>query len=169
MLDFLFKKRETSARGDGDAISLDVIDPREVNSHCLISGNLHIRGDVYFSGTLRIDGRIDGKVTNYDGGKGHLVLSKGAIINGPVTVTSALVDGTITGPLDVMDKLECRTNAVLKGEVVYGKMHIADGAQVEARCRQREQRWERGSVASSGEGQTSFSSANFLATKKKRG
>ncbi|MFZ2619319.1 MAG: polymer-forming cytoskeletal protein [Alphaproteobacteria bacterium] len=148
--DFLFGSKDNAAGGHA-AVSLDVTDPRTVESHCLISGNLHIRGDVFFSGILRVDGKIDGKVAVYEGGRGQLVVGKGASINGPVQVTSAIVDGAVAGVMDVADKLECRAHAILSGEVTYGLIHIADGAKIEAKCKQREA------------GRAESSATNFLA------
>ncbi|MDD9911923.1 MAG: polymer-forming cytoskeletal protein [Alphaproteobacteria bacterium] len=136
VLNFLFNSK--SDQNNEKDVSLDVVDPREIDSHCLISGNLKIRGDVYFSGTLRVDGRIDGKVSIYEGGKGQLVVSKGAVINGPIYATTVLADGTISGSMEVVDRLECRSNAIIRGEVTYGSIHIGDGAKIEARCRQIE-------------------------------
>jgi cytoskeletal protein CcmA (bactofilin family) len=86
---------------------------------------------------LRVDGRVDGKVAVFEGGKGQLIVSKGAVINGPVFASSVLVDGTINGPMDVEEKLECRSNALIRGKVVYGSMTITDGAKIEAQCTQR--------------------------------
>jgi cytoskeletal protein CcmA (bactofilin family) len=120
------------------SVSLHVVDPREAEGHCMITGNLQIRGDVYFSGQLRVDGRIDGKVSTFDGGRGSLIVSKGAVINGPVNVTNLLVDGTLNGPVDVEEKLECRANAILRGRALYGSIHISDGAKIEAQCRQHD-------------------------------
>lgn len=139
MVWFLGGKSKSSSKGGDSTVSLDVIDPREIDGHCLITGNLQIRGDVYFSGQLRIDGRVDGRVAVFEGGKGQLIVSRGAVINGPVFANSVLVDGTINGPMDVLEKLECRPNAIIRGRVVYGSIHITDGAKIEAQCRQRDQ------------------------------
>lgn len=138
MVWFLGGKSKNSGKS-GEGVSLEVVDPRDIDGHCLITGNLQIRGDVYFSGQLRIDGRVDGKVSVFEGGKGQLVVSRGAVINGPVSATSVLADGTINGPMDVQEKLECRSNAVIRGRVTYGSIHISDGAKIEAACRQRDQ------------------------------
>lgn len=137
MLWFLGGKKGGGKSAKPENVSLEVVDPRDIDGHCLITGNLQIRGDVYFSGQLRVDGRIDGKVSVFEGGKGQLVVSKGAVINGPVYATSVLIDGTINGPMDVEEKLECRANAVIRGRVIYGSMHITDGAKIEAQCQQR--------------------------------
>ncbi|MBI1308928.1 MAG: hypothetical protein GC129_03575 [Proteobacteria bacterium] len=136
MLWFLGAKKGSKS-SKTDNVSLEIIDPRDIDGHCLITGNLQIRGDVYFSGQLRVDGRIDGKVSVFEGGKGQLIVSKGAVINGPVYATSVLVDGTINGPMDVEEKLECRANAIIRGRVIYGGIHITDGAKIEAQCQQR--------------------------------
>jgi cytoskeletal protein CcmA (bactofilin family) len=157
MLWFLGGKKGQKAQ---DSVSLDVVDPRDIDGHCLITGNLQIRGDVYFSGQLRVDGRVDGKVSVFEGGRGQLIVSKGAVINGPVMATSVLADGTITGPMDVEERLECRANAVIRGRVVYGSMHIADGAKIEAQCQQRTQ-----ITAISSSSEEGGSPANLLATR----
>lgn len=136
MLWFLGSKDK---QAKSESVSLEVVDPREADGHCLITGNLQIRGDVYFSGQLRVDGRVDGKVSIFEGGRGQLIVSKGAVINGPVYATSVLADGTVNGPMDVEEKLECRANAVIRGRVIYGSILITDGARIEAQCRQRDQ------------------------------
>ena len=158
MLWFLGGKKGSSK---SESVSLEVVDPRDIDGHCLITGNLQIRGDVYFSGQLRVDGRIDGKVSVFEGGRGQLVVSKGAVINGPIYANTVLVDGTINGPMDVEEKLECRPNAVIRGRVVYGSIHISDGAKIEAQCQQRTTITQ---TAPTSEDSTSFS-APLLATR----
>lgn len=160
MLWFLGGRKNT---GDNDeSVSLEIVDPRDVDGHCLITGNLQIRGDVYFSGQLRVDGRIDGKVSVFEGGKGQLIVSKGAVVNGPVFVTSILVDGTINGPMEIEDRMECRPNAVIRGRVVYGTMHISDGAKIEAQCQQRAQA---SPISVVGGAERPATSTGFLATR----
>lgn len=154
MFGFLGKGKDKS--GSAGAVSLDVVDPRDEHGHCLISGNLQIKGDVYFSGSLRVDGRIDGKISTYEGRRGQVIVSKGAIVNGPINATSVLADGLISGTMEVSEKLECRSNAVIRGHVTYGSMDIADGAQIEARCRKRE--------INTGK-KSKTSGTNFLATR----
>lgn len=128
---FFFKKKKD--------ISLEVEDPWAQEGHCFISGNLRVAGEVYFAGNLRIDGRVDGRIGVFDGKRGTLVVSKGAVVNGPVFVTDLITDGTINGEVFVEDKLECRSNAIIKGEVRYRSMNISEGARIEGRCIQRDQ------------------------------
>lgn len=115
-------------------VSFDVVDSRGEDGHCFISGKVGVVGEVYFAGTLRIDGRIDGKVSVYDGKAGTLVLSKDAVVNGPVMVTNMITDGMVTGEVDVENKLECRAHAIIKGDVTYGVLNMVDGAKLQGRC-----------------------------------
>jgi cytoskeletal protein CcmA (bactofilin family) len=118
-------------------VSFDVVDSRGEDGHCFISGKVGVVGEVYFAGTLRIDGRIDGKVSVYDGKTGTLVLSKDAVVNGPVAVTNMIIDGMVTGEVEVEKKLECRSHAVIKGDVTYGVLNILDGARLQGKCEVR--------------------------------
>lgn len=155
MFGFLGKGKNNSE--SGGSVSLDMKDPRDEHNHCLITGNLQIKGDVYFSGSLRIDGRVDGRVSTYEGRRGQVIISKGAVVNGPISATTVLADGLINGTMDVEGKLECRPNAIIRGHVTYGSMDIADGARIEARCNKRS------SSAKQTEGQSTGTS--FLATR----
>lgn len=118
-------------------VSLDVTDPHSMEGHCFISGNVHINGEVQFGGTLRIDGRIDGRVSVYNGKKGTLILSKGAYINGPVITTELITDGTIMGDVMISNRLECRSHSLIQGEIQYGSIQIVEGAQLIGRCTQK--------------------------------
>ena len=90
-----------------------------------------------FSGTLRVDGRVNGKITNYPNKQGTLVVSKGAFIDGPVETTNVICDGTIHGRVNVVNKLEVRNNGVIKGEMHYNRLSTQEGAQLIGRCHQK--------------------------------
>jgi cytoskeletal protein CcmA (bactofilin family) len=107
------------------------------SGHSIIAQGVHVVGDIKFCGSLRVEGRIDGKVSVIDGKKGALTLSQDGIINGPVMVTNLLTDGHINGNTYVEERLECRSKAVIRGEVIYSVIHIAEGASIEGRCMQR--------------------------------
>ncbi len=115
-------------------VSFDVVDPRGEDGHCFISGKVGIFGEVHFAGTLRIDGKINGKVSVYEGKQGTLILSKDAVVNGPVAVTNMITDGMVTGDVDVKNKLECRSNSTIKGDVRCGILNTIDGSRLQGRC-----------------------------------
>lgn len=104
------------------------------NSHSIIADNLHINGDIRFSGTLRVDGKIDGKIELLKNQEGTLILSNTAQINGPVNTTNLITNGVINGRVYVDKKLECRNHSKINGHVNYGSLHLDSGAIIEGRC-----------------------------------
>ena len=134
MFGFLFGKSKADETPESTALDWQV---RDKHGHTLIANGTHIMGDIRFSGLLRIDGRVDGKVMVHEGKKGMLILSRSAVINGPVRCSDLVTDGTINGTVNVDNRLECRAQSVITGEVHYGNMHISEGAVIEGRCTKR--------------------------------
>lgn len=108
--------------------------------HSLMGYGVTIKGNIQFAGSLRVDGRIDGRVDVRPEKRGTLVVSKDAVINGPVNVTNLVVDGTINGDVHVNGRVECRANGKIKGEVKYHKLNLQEGGVIEGRCL----RWKTG-------------------------
>mgnify|MGYP006428846649 FL=1 len=102
--------------------------------HSLMGFGVTIKGNIQFAGSLRVDGRLDGRVDIRPEKRGTLIVSKHAVINGPVYVTNLVVDGTINGDVWVTGRLECRANGKIKGEVKYQKITLMEGAVIDGRC-----------------------------------
>lgn len=99
----------------------------------LIADNLHIVGDVHFSGGLRIDGRVEGNVYGKPGTKGLLVLSEKGVIAGKVHTYDAVINGNINGDLEVEHFAELQVNANVVGNVRYRQLQMDCGATVEGK------------------------------------
>lgn len=99
----------------------------------LIADNLHIVGDVHFSGGLRVDGRIEGNVFGKPGGKALLVLSEKGVITGKVHTYDAVINGNITGDLEVEHFAELQDSANVVGNVRYRQLQMDCGATVEGK------------------------------------
>lgn len=121
------KNKETSAFDFPNADKLE-------RQHSMIGYGVTIKGNMNFAGSMRIDGRVDGRVDVRPEKRGTLVVSRDAVINGPVNVTNLIVDGTINGDVNVDGRIECRANGRVKGEVRYQKINLQEGATIEGRC-----------------------------------
>lgn len=99
----------------------------------LIADNLHIVGDVHFSGGLRVDGRIEGNVYGKPGGKGLIVLSEKGCITGKVHAYDAVINGTISGDIDVEHFLELQSSANVTGNLRYRQLQMDCGATVDGK------------------------------------
>jgi cytoskeletal protein CcmA (bactofilin family) len=99
----------------------------------LIGVGTRIEGNVRFAGGLRIDGEVVGNVMADPGKPSTLVLSEHARVNGEVTVTHLVVNGEISGPVNVGEYLELQSKAKVTGDVHYKTLEIQLGAIVEGR------------------------------------
>lgn len=99
----------------------------------LIGSGTSIVGDITFSGGLRVDGDIIGNVSSRDGQPATLVVSEHARIEGKVSVSHAVINGTILGPVRALEFLELQAKARVTGDVEYTSIEIHLGAIVQGR------------------------------------
>ena len=93
----------------------------------LIGGDVTIEGNVRASVDLHIDGRIEGDLVC-----AALVQGSESVIKGHVTAKTARIGGTIEGSI-VADELVVEATAHITGDISYGIISIAQGADVEGR------------------------------------
>lgn len=99
----------------------------------LIAHNLQVVGDITFTGGLRIDGRVDGNVISKRGDKSLVVISEKGCVIGRVCAYDAVVNGTISGDLEVEHFLELQPDAKVSGNITYRRLQMECGATVEGR------------------------------------
>lgn len=100
-------------------------------SRLAIDAGQSIVGDVSFSGTVQVDGRIEGDVS-----ANRVVISAGAVVDGAVKGRSVYVDGTVNGPID-SGAISLASTACVKGNITYETMTIASGASIVGLCSDR--------------------------------
>ncbi len=100
----------------------------------LVAAGVDITGDLLFSGGLRIDGRVAGKLVGQtaDGQPASLlVLSESGRIEGSVRCSDAVINGAVNGDLDIENFLELQSNAVVTGTIRYRQLKMDVGATVQ--------------------------------------
>ena len=96
----------------------------------LIGVKTDIKGDIAFSGGLRIDGKIKGNITAKGDGNSTLVLSENAVVLGNVTVPHIIVNGTIKGNVRAAERIEVQHKGEITGDVYYKVIEMAMGAVI---------------------------------------
>lgn len=99
----------------------------------LIGAGTVVRGDLTFTGGLRIDGCVEGDIATADGDPGTLVISEHARIVGGIRVSHVVVNGTIMGPVHASEYLELQPKARVVGDVAYRKLEMHMGASIDGR------------------------------------
>lgn len=97
-------------------------------SRLAIEADQSIVGDVSFSGTVQVDGRIEGDVS-----ANRVVITPAAVVDGAVKGRSVYVDGTVNGPIDC-GAISLASTAYVKGNITYETMTIASGASIVGLC-----------------------------------
>jgi cytoskeletal protein CcmA (bactofilin family) len=105
--------------------------PRHAETSLIAHGTI-IRGDVRFTGTLHLDGRIEGCVLG-EGPSAVFTLSEHGHVQGEVRVPHAMINGQVTGDIYVSERLELAPQARVIGDVRYTALEMASGAQVNGR------------------------------------
>ena len=133
----------------------------------LIGAKAELKGDIGFSGGLRIDGKQKGNIAAKGAANSTLVLSENAEIIGNVTVPHMIINGKIKGNVHCSERIELQSKAEISGDVHYKVIEMALGATINGNLiHDSGQATERGAVtklkpvAVSGGSETSVDSDN---------
>jgi cytoskeletal protein CcmA (bactofilin family) len=97
----------------------------------LIGQKTELKGDIIFSGGLRIDGKVRGNVTSKDDNSNSmLVVSEEGQVDGSVNVPHVVVNGVINGNLHSTGAVELQAKAQVSGDVNYKALKMELGAAV---------------------------------------
>src|SRR5262252_7240604 len=107
--------------------------PPQKRIDSLIGAGTTVHGDVSFSGGLRIDGAVHGKVSTVDGEAATLVVSEHARVDGEVRVSHVVINGSVSGPVTANDYLELQAKARVNGDVAYRTLEMHVGAIVQGK------------------------------------
>jgi cytoskeletal protein CcmA (bactofilin family) len=96
----------------------------------LISSDVSIKGEVSFDGSMRIEGKVEGKIQS----KGKISFGQGAQVVAEVQVGEAKIEGTFKGNLTAASRIELAATAHVLGDVRSTKLVIAEGATFVGNC-----------------------------------
>ncbi|MCB4810178.1 polymer-forming cytoskeletal protein [Methylovorus menthalis] len=99
----------------------------------LIGVESSIDGNITFNGGLRVDGKIKGNVTEADASACTLVLSEHGSVEGAITVSHAVLNGKINGPVRASHYLELQSKSRIIGDVHYQTLEMHTGAVIEGK------------------------------------
>jgi cytoskeletal protein CcmA (bactofilin family) len=102
----------------------------------LIDEDIRVRGNVTYSGGIRVDGSIHGNLTELPGTAGTLIIGNKSHIKGNVTAHTAIIGGNVCGNIICVEYLELHANARISGDIQYKVIEIHAGAKVYGRLRE---------------------------------
>ena len=89
----------------------------------VISNEVEITGAIKSSGSVRIDGKLDGELQC----SGDAIIGKSATIKGNLTVNSVSIEGNIQGNVVAKDRIEMKSTARVTGDIKAKRLSVEDG------------------------------------------
>ncbi len=99
----------------------------------LVGAGTRVEGDVNFTGGLRIDGEVKGNVRAIGDQPSTLVVSEHARIEGEVSVSHLVINGTVIGAVHCSEFVELQPRARVTGDVEYSMIEMHLGAVIQGR------------------------------------
>ena len=104
--------------------------PGSGDSTTVIGSDAAFKGELTFSKGVRVDGKIEGRITT----KGHLAISQGGKVQAEVQAGNILVEGEVIGNLNASERIQLKKTARLKGDIRATKLHVEEGATFIGQC-----------------------------------
>ena len=99
----------------------------------LVGADTHITGDIQFSGGLRVDGTINGNVTEQSSTPSTLIIGEHGRIDGAVNVSKIFIVGKVVGPVKATQFIELQAKAKVMGDLHYKSLEMHTGAVIEGK------------------------------------
>ena len=91
----------------------------------------HIKGELQFEDTFRIDGRLTGKAVS----SGDLVVGENGIVEADIEAASVFVTGTVRGSIKAAERIEIAAGAKVFADLETPALVLEDGAMLEGYCK----------------------------------
>ncbi|TDP60001.1 bactofilin family protein [Flavobacterium dankookense] len=95
----------------------------------IVEGTI-IQGNISSPADFRLDGHLIGNFQS----KGKLVIGPAGMVKGDVICKNADIEGVFEGKIQVLEILNIKSKAHIKGEVICGKLSVEPGAEFSATC-----------------------------------
>jgi cytoskeletal protein CcmA (bactofilin family) len=94
------------------------------NGNTIIGSDASFKGEVTFEGTMRVDGKFEGKINS----KGKLSLGRTAEIQAEVNAAHVAIEGGFRGQVAAQERVEIASTARVQGDIRSTKLVVAEGA-----------------------------------------
>ena len=95
----------------------------------IVEGTI-INGDISSPADFRMDGHLVGNFQS----KGKIVIGPAGSVKGDIICKNADIEGKFDGKIQVAEILNIKAKAIIRGEVICGKLSVEPGAEFSATC-----------------------------------
>ncbi len=105
-------------------------DPFAKGGTTLLAQSVDVEGNITFSGTLEVEGRIAGNIYPADNQNAQINIRTTGVVEGEISAPKIMINGCVTGDVHASVHLELAANAKVTGNVHYTVIEMVKGAQV---------------------------------------
>lgn len=125
------------AMAGGDKAGSGVKKALSVNTTTLISRATEITGDLHFSGTLEIEGRVFGKIYAAEDAEAVVRVRESALVKGEIHAPKIVISGLVEGDVYSSGHLELAAKSRVTGNIFYHVLEMVRGAEVNGTMKHR--------------------------------
>lgn len=96
----------------------------------VIGPEASFKGELSFSGTLKIMGQFEGRIT----AGGNVTIDTSGVCKAAIEASSITIDGTHEGNLTASQRLELNSHANVRGDIVAQSLSVEEGAVFVGQC-----------------------------------
>lgn len=96
----------------------------------LISADTEFKGTISTKGTIRIDGILEGAISNAEG----VIVGENGTIKGNISGQTIIVGGKVIGNIEGAQGVEIHNTAHIEGDIATALLGISEGAFFEGGC-----------------------------------
>jgi cytoskeletal protein CcmA (bactofilin family) len=96
-------------------------DPEKMET--LLGPNSNFKGDLNAKGTLRVDGRAEGRLD-----ADCVILGESAAVKGDIQAKRIIIGGTVEGNLRAQERVEIKSKGKVLGDIFCPKLVVIEGA-----------------------------------------
>lgn len=90
-----------------------------------------VEGTIDFRGTIRLDGKVTGKIISDDG---TVIIGEKAVINAEIRVGVAIVMGEVNGVIEAKDRIEVYPPGRVQGDIQAPAVSMEAGVVFNGNC-----------------------------------
>ena len=96
-----------------------------------IGSDARIEGTIAFDGTIRIDGKVTGRICSAGG---TLIVGEQALVNAEIEVDAAIIMGEVNGTIAASDRIEAYPPCRMSGDIQAPVISIEPGVVFNGTC-----------------------------------
>lgn len=96
-----------------------------------IKKDIEMLGNISFSTSLRLDGKLTGNVSSSEG---LLIVSETAVVNGDISAGTVMIAGKVYGNVSATRKVELFGGSEVVGNIKAPKFRMEDDVKFEGEC-----------------------------------